>query len=277
MGDDSAYWRWRDEVLMHPDGRALGGQPCALCSTPIPPNAYWRYRDRHVCSHKCNLSLARRFLRMKDGATTFVGHVAPARPATRPNPRTRPSPTNFGMLDAPFPFDFEGYGPQPEDSITRFGSMTVYYLADLDRLISLGLTILANWQDRPVLLAHHYPTNSAALIAADRTDLTPTRLCLGMLTGLNGDAKDLRYESLPRENEHLVGSDGMDYKWIKETIRDARSDDTTFTWTALVCVPVWTEHPGLLWSPAYQNLSERLSRINTNTSGHARRVRKGTV
>jgi 5-methylcytosine-specific restriction endonuclease McrA len=178
------------------------------------------------------------------------------------------------MLEAPFPFDFEGYGPRPEDSITRFGSTTVYYLANLDGLISLGLTILANWQDRPVLLAHHHPTNTGALIAAERADLTPTRLRLGMLTGLNGDAEQLRFESLPKDGESLVGSDGVNYKWISETIRDARPDDTTFTWTALVCVPVWAEHPGLLWSPSYLYLSERLSRINTNTNSHARRVRK---
>lgn len=27
MGDDSAYWRWRDEFMMHPGGRAVGGEP----------------------------------------------------------------------------------------------------------------------------------------------------------------------------------------------------------------------------------------------------------
>lgn len=274
MGDDSAYWRWRDEVLMHPDGRAAGGEPCVLCETPIPPNAYWKYKDRHVCSGKCNLNLGKRFLRMKDkkGDGTFLGHAAPPRPLNRPNPRTKPPSTHFGMLDDPFPFDFDGYGPQPGDSITRFASTIAFHLANMQGLISAGLPVMANWQDRQVLFAYHQPTDTGALVVADPFDSTPGRLHLGIVTKVSHETEPLELVPWSSE-EHFLGSEGVEYRWMKETIRDVRPDDTTFDWSALICLPTSAEHPGLLWSPRYEELSGRLSRISDNTSRHARRVR----
>ncbi len=67
------YWEWRDELLAHPKGRAEGGEPCVQCSEPVPPNAHWKQRDRHVCSSRCNGNLARRFSRKLDklGADGF--------------------------------------------------------------------------------------------------------------------------------------------------------------------------------------------------------------
>jgi len=58
-GED--YWAWFERVLRHPDGRATGGEPCDHCGEPVPAKAPWQYRDRHVCSSRCNLALIRRF------------------------------------------------------------------------------------------------------------------------------------------------------------------------------------------------------------------------
>lgn len=34
--DNQAYWAWRDLLLMHPDGRAKGREPCVKCGAPVP-------------------------------------------------------------------------------------------------------------------------------------------------------------------------------------------------------------------------------------------------
>lgn len=57
--DPNAYWQWRDELLLHPSGRATGGEPCVKCGTPVPATAHWKHRDRHVCGERCNLTLNR--------------------------------------------------------------------------------------------------------------------------------------------------------------------------------------------------------------------------
>lgn len=57
--DSEAYWEWRDHLLMHPDGRALGGEPCVKCGAPVPAKTHWKHRDRHVCGERCNLNLNR--------------------------------------------------------------------------------------------------------------------------------------------------------------------------------------------------------------------------
>ena len=39
MGNDSAYWLWRDDVMKYPDGRAKGASLacCALTRWPVKP------------------------------------------------------------------------------------------------------------------------------------------------------------------------------------------------------------------------------------------------
>lgn len=49
--------------LAHPGGRSLGGDPCVACHAPIPSEAFWVWRDRHVCSMECNLRVKRWYKR----------------------------------------------------------------------------------------------------------------------------------------------------------------------------------------------------------------------
>lgn len=281
MGDESTYWAWRDGVLAHPEGRARGGEACVQCGAPVPPNAHWKHRDRHVCSPRCNKNLARKFTRMLHGDPTRDGAVLPPRPAPLPNPRTRPVPAHFGMLDAPFPYDFDGYGPMPGDSVTRFGSTTHYRLADMDLLgpvlRAAGLTV--GHHEGPVLVAYHAPTGTAQLIAAEPEDLTPSPFHLAMLSGVGGPPGSLAVGPPAHWGTTLAGSDGDTYRWINEHIRDVAADDTEVTWTAVVCQPAAAPFGAALWSPAYTERSERLHRISATVARHARRVRveSGTV
>ena len=42
------------------DKRAVDGDECIICSSPIAGNSHWKYRNRHVCSGNCNDKLKRR-------------------------------------------------------------------------------------------------------------------------------------------------------------------------------------------------------------------------
>jgi hypothetical protein len=274
VGDDNAYWSWRDEVMAHPDGRAKGGEPCVQCSKPVPPNTHWKHRDRHVCSPRCNLNLGRKFSRMMDGAQPRDGSILPEQPAARPNPRTRPVPTHFGMLDEPFPYDFDGYGPVPGDTVTRHGSETTYSLAAMDVLgPPLAAYGLGNLLGGPILVAYHPVTATAQLVAADSVDLTAGRLHLAMLSGF-ADADSALVVGPPAHWETVLpGLDGRTYRWVTEDIRDALPDDTAINWHAVVCLPAEAPFTDPLWSPAYQERSKRLRRISATVAAHARRVR----
>lgn len=51
-----SYW----SPILAAAERATGGEPCRICAEPIPAGAPWSYRDRHVCSNRCNGTLKRR-------------------------------------------------------------------------------------------------------------------------------------------------------------------------------------------------------------------------
>ncbi len=113
------YWEWREAQLAHPDGRAKGGEPCVVCQQPVPPNAHWQHKDRHVCSPHCNYVLGRRFNRYRVG-----GKVTPP---PELDPYVDREPMFFGMDESlPFPFDFLGWSPRAGDIVHRYGSTTAY-------------------------------------------------------------------------------------------------------------------------------------------------------
>lgn len=260
--------------MAHPDGRAKGGESCVQCGQPVPPNTHWKHRDRHVCSPRCNLNLGRKFSRMLGGAKPRDGSVLPPQPPARPNPRTRPVPAHFGMLDAAFPYDFDGYGPVPGDTITRFGSETTYHLVAMDvlgpQLAAYGLGSLLSG---PVLMAYHPLTATAQLVAAHPVDLTPGRLHLAALSGFTDTGSELVVGPPTHWDTVLPGLDGNSYRWVTEDIRDALPDDTDINWHAIVCLPADAPFRDPLWSPAYRERSERLRRISSTVAAHARRVR----
>ena len=53
-GATGDYWEWFKTALAHPKGRAVGGESCIWCGTPVGHNIHWIHRDRHVCSVHCN-------------------------------------------------------------------------------------------------------------------------------------------------------------------------------------------------------------------------------
>lgn len=57
--DDSPFY----EALTHSGGRANGGEPCMACGLPIDRSAAWQWRDRHVCSSRCNGAIKRWYKR----------------------------------------------------------------------------------------------------------------------------------------------------------------------------------------------------------------------
>lgn len=54
--------------VVHPDGRAMGGESCIWCGSLLSSDAHWTYRNRHVCGFQCNTLFkqsARRFGKQK--------------------------------------------------------------------------------------------------------------------------------------------------------------------------------------------------------------------
>jgi len=125
------YWDWMSEQLKQPE-RAIGGEPCIICGNPIPAKATWQYRDRHVCSSKCNNTLKRRWKRSiekgeADGYHPSEEYLEKIRREASREPRVfRTEETENGFcLDC-------GRFPIIGDVIERFGQHTKYMsLSDL--------------------------------------------------------------------------------------------------------------------------------------------------
>lgn len=275
MGRGADYWRWRDEILAHPDGRAVGGEPCVLCGQPVPPNTHFKHRDRHVCSSRCNTNLARRFTRMLASPKPENISVAGTRPPPRDNPRTVDAPMVFDMLDGEFPYDFDGFAPQPGDTVIRHGSPTVFELLPAEQVHGLldPVGLPDGSLDRGAMAAFHAATGTAWLRTPNTANGEAGRASLGLLTGIGGEELDFRHS--PSSRELFRGGDGADYVWRHEFIRDLFDDGTDFTWTATVCVPADADHPGTLWTPAYRQRSVRRREVTATTTRHARRLREG--
>ena len=59
--------------LVHPSGRAAGGEPCVKCTGRVSSTLHWVYRDRHVCSDRCNQNLKQQYKRwMIAGAVDYL-------------------------------------------------------------------------------------------------------------------------------------------------------------------------------------------------------------
>ncbi|MFJ3867693.1 hypothetical protein [Streptomyces nigra] len=124
MGNDNAYWDWRDEQLKAGE-RAKGGEPCQVCGEPVPARAHWKHRDRHVCSPRCNLTLNRRFnRRIERGEITRPPVFSPDPQGARPARAFRTLPA--GSL---FPYEIQGYSPKPGDVVERHGSVIAVHRA----------------------------------------------------------------------------------------------------------------------------------------------------
>lgn len=124
VGNDNAYWDWRDEQLKASE-RAKGGEPCQVCGEPVPARAHWKHRDRHVCSPRCNLTLNRRFnRRIERGEITRPPVFSPDPQGARPARAFRTLPA-----DSLFPYEIQGYSPKPGDVVERHGSVVAVHRA----------------------------------------------------------------------------------------------------------------------------------------------------
>lgn len=255
MADDHGYWVWRDALLLHPDGRAIGGEPCAGCGNPVPANAHWKHRDRHVCGPRCNSNLGRRLNRQ-----IAKGSEMPLlRPEPLADPRATVGPRAFRTVAAnasELPFEFEGFGPRAGDTIERFGVTIQYRWRRVEHLAEM-------LPDAPhgVLVVSHESGHSFLLIA-DGTG--------GWGDGLLGD---IAPDGTLRRMFEPFEFNGARLLWHVEHIRALTAAGDEYTWKAVVCLPVEQVPEGPLWSASYRARSEQRERISSSAARHERRVR----
>ncbi|GHF62544.1 hypothetical protein GCM10010218_50030 [Streptomyces mashuensis] len=254
-----SYW----SPILAAAERATGGEPCRVCAEPISAKAHWSFRDRHVCSDRCNSTLKRRTkTRIGRGEIDLASIPGMGtRAAAKEEQRARfgqerqPSVFRTRAADADFPYEFYGLGPIPGDVVERHGSITTYATATsvgADWLVDL---VRANSEDdvEPILAIHE---QTGALLA---------------YTG-----RTLWWTSVPGQEHPLVqqqsfqGDDGRRWVWQNELIRDVDENGTTYDWEAWVCV---AERIPPLWTPAYTARSEKQRRSTRARNSYQARMR----
>lgn len=256
MGDGHSYWAWRDDLVRHPDGRASGGEPCVKCGEPVPANAHWKHRDRHVCSPRCNLNLWRQVTaRLRRGDEMPIPTLT-----TLPDPRSDPTPQLFGMSESSepgaLPFQFFGFGPRDGDVIERFGVSTHYSWYRPEELPNVP-------EFAPYGLFGALHESGHVFLVAATEEGCGSNVTYGHVAS-SGEMMRTR-EPFSFGGEELV--------WRHEFISDLTQDGREYRWEATVCVPTTANHPGSLWSPSYAARSKSLNRISASLSRHSRRVR----
>jgi len=245
---DRDYFARADETLKHPDGRAKGGEPCVQCGQPVPADAAWKLRDRHVCSSRCNANLMRKF---KRGTAVSAERAAAAavKVAPIPNPRLSPEPRLFRTVpDQPIPVEWEGYGPLPGDVAERWGVNTFYGDQTVDLRFYRGVARVA-WTE-----------SGNALYTGTTDDGFVSRLILG--TTVDGIFTDGPPERTFVEN-------GVLCRWRRERIIDLHFDGARhFEWETWVAAPL--DAPAYrdpMHSPRYRAEMDRRARIQAAVSG----------
>ncbi|MGA9594756.1 MAG: HNH endonuclease signature motif containing protein [Acidimicrobiia bacterium] len=242
MGD-STYWEWHDEQLLHPDGRATGGEPCVQCGLPIPPGAYWKQRDRHVCSPQCNANLRRRLRRSVTRGTLTT---------PTPTPLVHdPGGVVFGTDPAAeFPYEFLGWAPLVGDVVERHGSVTLYLPRE---------PYLLGDEEHEAAVCLHHNTRAHAIVGAT-TD--------GLVGGIWFLCLDPAGDQIPVRT--FFTHEGKRWIWTWETFRDLDEDGRSYSWSAPICV---AEEIPTLWTSAFSQRSKALNRASASTARHARRQR----
>jgi len=257
VADQDAYFRVMDEALKHADGRAKGGEACVICGEPIPANAHWSQRDRHVCSARCNQLLRRRYGR----GSKSIDPERVARAITvagpRPNPRSG-GPRVFRTLANPapgqLPIEWEGYGPITGDLVERYGAVTGYVARDMPE----GFVV------QRAIIALCGPT--AAFVAGVTSDDTFSNLVIGPHDIIDG--------VLYRAESNLFMVDGLACEWRKERVTDLHPEnDEHFSWDCWAAYPVDAPQLTALHSPRYRAEMDRRRRVSNNATRHERRAR----
>lgn len=260
MADESINAQWAYGLLDHPEGRATGGEPCVKCGQTVRANAPWQYRDRHVCSSRCNNNLKRQLRRVMKKAeqgdpVDWRGVTIGPKPTPAPNPRIS-GPRHFATLaNAEVPYEWEGYCPLAGDTVERHGIVTSY------RVLCLWPRVPDNHMFFGALYIATAPSGHQAVYGANEFG-EKTRVQWGFLT-----PEGKRFEG---EFDCL----GTPARWSREFITDVTPDGCEYRWEAAVAVPSSVSEVTSFWSPAYTVVSERRRRISAQTARHMRRVRK---
>jgi len=227
------------------------------CSQPVPPNAHWKHRDRHVCSPRCNTNLSRQFNRhirdRKITADLFGRDIAA--PERLADPRTS-GPRHFRTVpEQDPPYEFEGFGPRPGDTVERHGITCTYDI----------------WHRQPDEQWHpDFPDTLHVTFVLDSTG-QPVHLRAGNW----GSAAIGQPLNLGHLDNFTI--DGIECAWGYEFISDVAPDGREYRWEATIAIPVGAPHKVSYWTPARTELSERRRRESSNASRHARRVRVETA
>lgn len=255
MGDELGYWQWRDQLLKHPDGRAKGGDPCVKCGKPVPSNAHWVNRDRHVCSPHCNSNLSRQFnRRLQRGVEMPI-----PRPAPMADPRRTVGPRVFGMVEPggeeDLPYEWEGFCPLDGDVVERHGAATVYTWVRPDQF-----PVVPEYAPHGFHVAVHESGHVFVYAATEHGHSRRVVLGQHLPDGERANSEEFEYR-------------GRRLRWVHESIRDITLEGREYTWEATVCVPVGAPHGSAMWSPAYAEHSRVRKRISSSAARHERRVR----
>ncbi|MFC4783289.1 HNH endonuclease [Nocardioides sp. MAHUQ-72] len=245
-------------LLLHPEGRAKGGEPCVKCGEPVPPAAHWKHRDRHVCGPRCNSNLSRQFnRRMRGGADTDMHgrEVTAATPLA--NPR-KSGPRYFVTReDQTPPFEWEGFGVIAGDLVERHGVLVGYSLVHRE-----SEEVWPNWWPDHVLIAVESTTGHRAMWGAD-ADGNLTRLCLLYA----GPDSELSYDET-----FSIGD--VKCRWHLESVSACTEDGREYQWEAVVAAPVDSPYKPGWWTPEREALSERRKRESSSLARHVRRMRE---
>lgn len=259
MGDQDSYFRSMDAALKHPSGQAKGGEPCIICSNPIPRTAHWKQRDRHVCSSNCNERLRRRYRR--GSPTIDASRVAAAIAAAGPKPNPRISgPRVFRTIDEPetdrLPIEWEGYGPLPGDIVERYGVVTMYEVRDMPEDFHTSRVIIA-----------YTPEAEQAFMAGATAEGHYSSLVIGPIT-----EEGLLHGQL---FTHKFLCQGVLCEWRRERVTDLHLDGVDrFYWDCWAAVPVDApRYPEPMHSPRYRAEMDRRRRLPSNTAKQERRAR----
>ena len=259
MPDQDAIFHVMEEALRHPDGRAVGGEPCVICQNPISASSHWSQRDRHVCSKRCNTNLRRRYGR---GSTTIDPEqvaIATETYGPRPNPRTSGSRTFRTLNDPVQPFEWEGYGPIPGDVVERFGVVTRYEI---------------------VHPPAGYYTDRVILAIAENDEMyacgaTPEGFYSSLVIGPYSATGRVLEGGSP----HTFMNQGVWCEWRRERITDLHPDGVYhYSWDCYAAFPVGApDYPKPLQSMRYRNEMARRKRVSAAAASAEVRAREAAI
>ena len=239
------YWEWFDDQLKQPS-RAIGGEPCLICGEPIAKKAHWKFRDRHVCSSKCNEKLKRRWkAKVKRGeapeyrtSSETVGKIQETL-----SRRCRLFGTNE---NASFPYEY-GYSPIMGDMLERHGEYTAYVsIKEVDYQGTHVQQVIDQFGFplENILAAVHVNTGAWRAVFLNDNG-TPSRLSTGYVYW-NGDA-------YPEQGLiHVKDAQWRDYLLYCnfEIFRSIDQDGLQYDWEAYSFSLQPIANP--LWTPEYK-------------------------